>query len=104
MYARATTLRTSPDRIEEGVQDYRSGLAEFRAIEGNRGAFLLVDRDSGKGIGVTLWESEEAMRNSRAQADQLRRQAADSADADIASVEEYEVAVWDVNPAGGTGT
>ena len=94
MYARATTLRTSPDRIDEGVQDYRSGLAEFRAIEGNRGAFLLVDRDSGKGIGVTLWESEEAMRNSRAQADH----------ADIASVEEYEVAVWDVNPAGGTGT
>lgn len=104
MHARAMTLNASPERIEEGVQHYRNGLAQFREIKGNRGAFLLVDRGRGKGIGVTLWDSEDAMRNSRSRADQLPQQAAGNVDADIESVEEYEVAVWDVSAAGGTGT
>jgi heme-degrading monooxygenase HmoA len=104
MHARATRLKTSPERIEQGIEHYRSGLAQFREIEGNRGAFLLVDRSSGKGIGVTLWESEDAMQTSRSQADQLRQRAASNVDADIESVDEYEVAVWDVAAGGGTGT
>jgi heme-degrading monooxygenase HmoA len=96
MYACATTLKTSLERIDEGIEGYESGLATFREIEGSRGAFLLVDRNSGKGVGVTLWESEDAMRKSREQADRLREQAAGSVDAGVESVNEYEVAVWDV--------
>ncbi len=96
MYARATTLKTAPERIDEGIEGYERGMAAFREIEGNRGAFLLVDRNSGKGVGVTLWESEDAMRKSREQADRLREQAGGSIDAGIESVNEYEVAVWDV--------
>jgi hypothetical protein len=43
-----------------------------------------------------MWESEEAMQASRAQADQPRQQAAASVRATVESVEEYEVAVWEV--------
>ena len=96
MYARASTLQGSPERAEEAVQGYENALAAFRGIDGNRGAFLLIDRSSGRGIGVTLWESEEAMQASRAQADQLRQQAASSVGASVESVAEYEVAVWEV--------
>jgi hypothetical protein len=97
MFARATTLRGSADNVDAGVQQYRDTLAQFRQIAGNQGAFLLIDRSSGEGIGVTLWESEEAMADSRGQASQLRQQAAQQAGGQIESVEEYEVAVWDVS-------
>lgn len=97
MYARATTLQASPERAEEGIAHYQAGLSAFREIAGNRGAFLLVDRSSGKGIGVTLWTSEEAMQASRQRADELRRQAGEQAGGEIISVDEYEVAVWAVD-------
>jgi heme-degrading monooxygenase HmoA len=97
VYARATTLRVSPKHVQEGIAHYQAGIPTFREIAGNRGAFLLVDRSSGKGIGVTLWESEEAMRASRQRADELRQQAAQESSGEIASVDEYEVAVWAVS-------
>ncbi len=96
MFARATTIRGSADRAEAAVEQYREALERFRQIPGNRGAFLLIDREKASGIGVTLWESEQAMIDSREQADRLREQAAEQAGGQIASVEEYEVAVWDV--------
>jgi heme-degrading monooxygenase HmoA len=97
VFARATTLHGSADNVDVGIQQYEEALSRFREIPGNQGAFLLIDRRAGKGIGVTLWESEQAMTDSRAQADQLRQQAAQQAGGRIESVDEYEVAVWDVN-------
>ena len=97
MFARATTIQASPETGDAAVGQYREALSRFREIPGNRGAFLLVDRKSSKGIGVTLWESDQAMADSREQANQLRQQAAQQAQGEIVSVEEYEVAVWDVS-------
>ena len=59
-------------------------------------AHSYVDETAGRGVGVTLWETEEAMANSREQAEQLRQRAAEQAQGEIESVVEYEVAVWDV--------
>jgi heme-degrading monooxygenase HmoA len=91
VYARATTYRGSPEDVQEAIVHYQEGIPSIREISGNRGAFLLVDRSAGKGVGVTLWESEEAMRASRKRADELRQQAQESTGE---SVDEYEVAVW----------
>jgi len=96
MHARATTIRVGEEVGEAAIGQYRDGLSTFRAIDGNRGAFLLVDRKGGRGIGVTLWESEQAMVASREQAEQLRQRAAEQAGGEIESVVEYEVAVWDI--------
>jgi heme-degrading monooxygenase HmoA len=76
MYARATTLTVSGERQSESVEQYRAALSKFRQIPGNRGAFLLVDEGGGRGVGVTLWESEDAMTESRERAKELREQAA----------------------------
>lgn len=94
MYARATTLEGSPEKMDDAVGQYRQSLSQFKEISGNQGAILLVDRASGRGIGITLWESEEAMSESRDQASQVRQQAASSVGAEIRSVEEYEVPVF----------
>jgi F0F1-type ATP synthase membrane subunit b/b' len=40
-------------------------------------------------VGVTLWESQQAMIDSRERADQLRQQAAEQAQDEIESVIEY---------------
>lgn len=93
MYARATTLRASPEDVQEQIDHYQEGIPSVRRISGNRGAFLLVDRSAGKAISVTLWESDEAMQASRKRADELRQQAQESPGE---SVDEYEIAVWAV--------
>ena len=95
MYARATTLRAAPEHVQEAIVHYQEGIPSIREISGNRGAFLLVDRSAGKGISVTLWESDEAMQASRKRADELRQQAQEPG-GEIDPVDEFEVAVWAV--------
>ncbi len=97
MHARATTIRVGQNAGDAAIEQYRGALAAFRDMDGNRGAFLLVDPVAGRGVGVTLWESEEAMVESREQAEQLRQRAAEEAQGEIESVVEYQVAVWDVS-------
>ena len=93
MYARATTYRGSPEHVQDAIVHYEEGIPSIREIAGNRGAFLLVGRSAGKGVGVTLWESEEAMQASRKRADEVRQQAQEPGGD---PVDEYEVAVWAV--------
>jgi heme-degrading monooxygenase HmoA len=93
VFARVSTIQGSPENIDEAIAQYREALSQFRDIAGNKGAFLLVDRDTGKAIGMTIWDSEQSMSDSREQATQLRERATDEAGSQIQSVEEYEVAV-----------
>jgi hypothetical protein len=50
------------------------------------GVIALVDRDSGKSITITLWESEDALRASEERADTLRRDIATAGDEEITGV------------------
>jgi len=63
MYARVATFESDPSKVDDAIEMVRSEV-EGEAPEGLKGAkmLMLVDRESGKGIGVTLFESEEAMR------------------------------------------
>jgi heme-degrading monooxygenase HmoA len=99
VFARATTLEGPADRVDEGIRNYGDALSEFRSMPGNKGAFLLIDRGSGRAVGVTLWESRQAMQESQDRAQELRTQAAEAVSAAVKSVDEYEVAVWDVDAA-----
>jgi hypothetical protein len=64
MYARVATFESDPARIDEAIDLVRSEVESGETPEGLEGAkmMMLVNRDSGKGLGVTLFESEEAMR------------------------------------------
>jgi hypothetical protein len=63
MYARVATFESDPARVDEAIDMVRSEV-EGGTPAGLEGAkmLMLVDRQSGKGLGVTLFESEEAMR------------------------------------------
>src|SRR5215208_3574693 len=97
MHARVTHISGSTENVDEGIDSFRNNaLPGVQAEAGNRGAIMLVDRDTGKGMAITLWEDENAMRASEQRANELRAQAADAMGAGEApSVERYEVAVFE---------
>jgi hypothetical protein len=63
MYARIATFESDPARIDEAIEVIRSEVAgETPAgLEGAK-MLMLINRETGKGLGVTLFESEDAMR------------------------------------------
>jgi hypothetical protein len=64
MYARVATFESDPANVDDAIDMVRSEVESGETPPGLEGAkmMMLVNRESGKGLGVTLFESEEAMR------------------------------------------
>jgi heme-degrading monooxygenase HmoA len=104
MYARVSTIEGSPDKVDDVTrQTQEQTLPQLRQMEGFKGFVALGDRQSGKMIGVSFWESEEALRATDEAASSVRSGAAEAADGTVASVEEYEVFVNEAPSAGPLG-
>ena len=95
MFARVSIVQGKPEKMDEGIRHYQEKLLpEARKMAGFKGAYLLVDRKSGKNLGITLWDTEKNMQASTVAANKLRAQAAEKlADPKPPVVEIYEVAV-----------
>jgi heme-degrading monooxygenase HmoA len=97
VYARVSTLEGSPEQIDEGLRFLREELLPTgKEDPGFKGLIALGDRQSGKALSITLWESEETMRATEQDADQLRSAWAERSGQEIASVERYEVGLFEV--------
>ena len=95
MHARVTTLSGSPGDVDSGIANFQADVVPF-AKEQGEGAILLVDRQSGKAIAITLWADEQALRESEGAANALRANAADQMGAsETPTVELYEVAIFE---------
>jgi hypothetical protein len=64
VYARIATFESDPSRVDDAIEMVRSQVASDDTPSGLEGAkmLMLVNRETGKGVGITLFESEEAMR------------------------------------------
>ena len=64
MYARVATFESDPAKIDDAIEMVRVEAEAGDTPSGLEGAkmLMLVDRKTGKGLGATLFESEEAMR------------------------------------------
>jgi hypothetical protein len=64
VYARVATFQGDPANADDAITRVRGEVESGTPPPGLEGAkmLMLVDRASGKGIGITLFESEEAMR------------------------------------------
>ena len=84
-----------PGRIDEAIGQLESeDLPRWKEIDGFKGFTLLVDRSSGKVVGTTYWESEQAMQASEDQVAPSRQRAAETGGASAGpTVELFEVAV-----------
>ena len=97
MYARVTVVQGSPDKIEQGIDSFNSQvLPTAKGVEGYKGAVLLADRKTGKGMGITLWESEDARRRGGEAVDEARAAAIKAMGGSIPPVEEFEVVASDL--------
>ena len=92
MHARVSKLEGSPEQVNELGRIVAEWVTpSLTEMDGFRGILTLADRQSGRVEVVTLWESEEAMRQSEEEAGQLRGGTAQAAGGAISGVEQYEV-------------
>jgi hypothetical protein len=64
VYARVATFESDPSKVDDAIEMVRGEVESGDTPEGLEGAkmLMLVDRETGKGLGVTLFDSEDAMR------------------------------------------
>ncbi len=100
MHARVTTLEGSPERMDDATRHLQEEvLPQLHQMDGFKGFVALGDRQSGKLLGVALWESEEALRATEEAVSSVRSEAAEAADGSVAGVEQYEVIVFEAPSA-----
>ena len=98
MHARMSRLEGSPGEMDEGLRDVKEHfLPLLRQQEGFKGFIALGNRQSGELIGITFWESEQAMRASEEVGDRTRRDTAEDTGDTIADVERYEVGLFEMS-------
>jgi heme-degrading monooxygenase HmoA len=94
MLARVSTYQGPPDQIDDGVRYAQENIVpRVQEIDGFEGVYFLVDRQSGKALSITLWESEETMRASEEEANRLRSSTAEAGSQEVVSVDRYEIAI-----------
>jgi len=95
MYARVTTIKGPPDSVDQATKVVQEMvLPRARELPGFNGILSLGDRETGRGLSVTLWESEEAMAASDEAADAMRGEAVGSIEgSEVVAVDRYEVTI-----------
>ena len=93
MHARVSYYDLEGAARDDVVRSFESTRGVIEQMPGNQGALLLVDPGHAKALSVSFWESEEALRATEEQADEVRQQSAGGANAVIRGVEVYEVAL-----------
>ena len=92
MYARVNTFQGPPESADEALKNVRENvIPAVRKVPGNAGIISLLDRTNGKAIGITLWESEQALEQSEQAASGIRQQSAGDNRSTVVSVERFEV-------------
>jgi Antibiotic biosynthesis monooxygenase len=78
VYARSTTIQAQPSSIDAGIAHVRDEvMPALPGMAGCIGLSLLVDRQSGRCIVTSAWETEDAMRDSEEQVRPIRDRAAE---------------------------
>lgn len=97
MWARVSTYEGPPENIDEDVRySEEELLPQVRQLAGFGGVYTLADRQTGRTMSITLWDSEEDMRASETEADRLRQDSTEHAGGTILSVERFEVTYQEV--------
>jgi hypothetical protein len=95
MYARVATFESDPANVDDAINVVRTEVESGDTPAELEGAkmLMLVNRESGRGLGITLFESEEAMRRG----DEALNARNPGASERRTSVEFYEVPVQTVS-------
>ena len=100
MHARVTTAYVQPEKVDEVIQMYRNTVVPAaKQQQGCKGLLQLVDRATGKGISIGLWETEADLQASETSfyREQLARGANLFTDTPVR--ETYEVSIQQLQQA-----
>lgn len=98
MHARMSTLEGPSDEMDEALRQVREHvLPLLQQQDGFKGFIALGNRQSGELIGITFWESEQAMQASEEVGDRTRSDTAEATSDTIADVERYEVGLFEMS-------
>jgi heme-degrading monooxygenase HmoA len=92
MYARLNRFQDRPENLEEAERFVEQKVVpQVQSVPGFLGLLSMVDRTTGESLGITFWESEDAMRASEAEANRIRGDVSEGTGAEIRTVDRYEV-------------
>lgn len=94
MFARSTIIQAQTPSMDAGIAHLRDVvMPELQQVDGYVGLSLLVDRQSGRCIATSSWQTEEAMQASESRVRDVRKQATLMFGSSDAKVERWEIAV-----------
>jgi hypothetical protein len=94
MYARVPTFKMSAESIDAAILHFEDvTVPRLRELPGFRGAALLVSREQGMTRAIVYWDSRETLDSSFEATKGLRAEYTEKFGAELASLEEFEVAV-----------
>jgi hypothetical protein len=92
MFARVTQLAVRPERLQPGLGEIEEHLIPaVRMQPGYSGGLILANRERGKLLAVSLWESERQMHATDEAAHWFRVFGAEATEGTVTDVETYEV-------------
>jgi heme-degrading monooxygenase HmoA len=92
VFARVQTLHHPAEKLDELTEAGREQLPTAHELPGFKGFYFLIDRDNEKALVISLWESEEDLRQLEANT-ALRERTAERAGITPPSSEVFEVAL-----------
>jgi heme-degrading monooxygenase HmoA len=93
MHARIGRVSFSPDKADEVAQNVKQNVVpRLEQQDGFKGFTLLLDKSGGEGVGISFWESEEALRATDSVADEVRGGVAEAVSGSDEGRTNYEVA------------
>lgn len=93
MYARSTTIKGDPGAIDAGIAYVRDEVMPvISTLDGCVGMSMVVDRESGRCIATSSWETQEAMHASLDKVSSYRSRAAEMLGGSP-EIEEWEVTI-----------
>lgn len=96
MHIRATRGHVAPDKVNDLVRYFESSVVpNVRKAPGNLGAVLLLNRQTGDGIGITYWDSAKSLGASEQVGIDSRTGAIQGVAMQIINVERGEVMIMD---------
>jgi heme-degrading monooxygenase HmoA len=97
VYARVVHFSGTGDDLDRGIEAYREQVLPYvREVTGFRGHTLLVDREGGRALSITLWDSDDALAEYEEAAERFRTLLAETFRTPVTGLASYEVAMLDV--------
>jgi len=94
MFARVRITSGIPEKVDDGIRHFRETVvASYKNVAGFKGAYLLVNRKSGKVMGITLWDTEANMQATGKTSEKLRAAGSQVVSGTTLAPEEYEIVV-----------